>query len=945
MSRGVFVSRRSKRLLILAFVIGTVLGVGTLVSFYTNWLWFRSLAFEAVFWRMIRAQFTAGILSGLLAALLVGINLWVARRITRQTLRLGPSPWEEQGFPVEVLLRSSTMYLAGILLVLLLAKIGAGQWQLWLRYIHSQSFGVADPIFGQDVGFYVFLLPFFQFVTNFLLGGLIITGLAVGLIYLSGGGIRTQKRIEVLPAPLAHLSALGGLLLLLVAWIYRLKIYGLLYSQGNVSFGASYVDVNVEIWAYWFLVVFFLGAAVLFFVNIRFRSARLPLIGSGLLVGAAIIVGAAPSALVQKLVVEPSELTREAPYIRYNIQATRQAYGLDRVEGQPCEAAEDLTRADIEANPLTIRNVRIWDERPLVQTYQQIQEIRPYYVFPNVDVDRYTIDGIYRQVMLSAREMATDRLPPQAHNWVNERLQYTHGYGMALSPVNKVSPEGLPAFMVKDIPPVSVPDLEIHRPEIYYGERTWAYVVVKTSTREFDYPKGGENEYSTYQGTGGVPMEGFLDRLAFAIRFTDLNLILSDYLVDESRIMFRRQIRERVKAIAPFLQYDADSYMVVSEGKLYWILDAYTTTDMYPYSSRVGRRRLNYIRNSVKVVVDVYNGTTSFYRMDLKDPLVAVYAEVFPRLFRPLEEMPEDLRAHLRYPKDLFKYQAMLYRSYHMQDVQIFYNQEDLWEIPNEIYSGQAQMMEPYYIIVKLPGETREEFLLMVPFTPARKDNMIGWLAARCDGASYGDLLVYTLPKDRLIFGPMQLEARIDQQPDISSRLTLWGQRGSEVIRGNLLVIPIERSFLYVEPIYLQARQEPEIPAFPGGGLPTEDWSRPPRRDIRSAAIPELKQVIVAFAGQVIMRDTFEEALFDLFDPDAGSGALSPEPAARRVPIAHSGSDLRSAAEMAAEAEAHYQRVRTSLQQWDWAGAGEEMKALENTIRTLRKALEEEKTN
>ena len=936
--------RRSKNLLILALIIGAVWGASNLSSLYTSWLWFHNLAFQAVFWRMIRAELTAGILFGLIAALLVGVNLWVARRFTRQTLRLRLPPQEDEGPPSEILLRSSPVYLvAGIVLILLMANIGSNQWALWLRYIHSQSFGVADPIFARDVGFYVFQLPFYRFVANFLLGGLIATGLAVVLIYLAGGGIRLQKRIEVLPRPLAHLSALGGLLLLLIAWMYRLKIYGLLYSQGNVAFGASYVDVNVEIWAYWLLVVVFLGAAVLFFINIRSRGARLPLIGGGMLVGGAIIIGAVPAALVQKLVVEPSELAREAPYIQYNIQATRQAYGLDRIEEQPFEAAEDLTRADIEANPLTIRNVRIWDERPMVQTYQQIQEIRPYYVFPDVDVDRYTIDGIYRQVMLSAREMDTNRLPPQARNWVNERLQYTHGYGVALSPVNQVSPEGLPTFMVKDIPPVSVPGLEIDRPEIYYGERTFAYAVVNTSTREFDYPKGGENKFSTYQGTGGVPMEGVFDRLAFAIRFSDLNIILSDYLVDGSRIMFRRQIRERVNAIAPFLQYDSDPYLVVSEGKFYWIMDAYTTTDMYPYSARGGRERINYIRNSVKVVVDVYNGTTSFYRMDLKDPLVAVYAEIFPGLFRPLEEMPEDLRTHLRYPKDMFKYQAMLYRSYHMQDVQTFYNQEDLWEIPNEIYSGQAQMMEPYYIIVKLPGEQREEFLLMVPFTPARKDNMIGWLAARCDGESYGDLLVYTLPKDRLIFGPMQLEARIDQQPDISSQLTLWGQRGSEVIRGNLLAIPIERSFLYVEPIYLQARQESEMPAFPGGGLPTEQWRPPPRRDLRSAAIPELKQVIVSFAGQIIMRATFEEALFDLFAKDDGSSAPSPEPAARQVSTAPSGIDSRFAAEMAAEAEAHYQRVRTSLQQWDWAEAGEGMKALEKTIKVLRKTLEEER--
>jgi hypothetical protein len=933
--------RRSKILLKLALGIGAIMGASTLASFYTDWLWFHSLEYPAVFWRMIRAELITGILFGLLAALLVGINLWVARRITRRTLRLLPPPGEEPGFPSEALLRPPTVYLAtGIALILFLANNGSDHWPLWLRYIHSQPFGVSDPIFGRDVGFYVFVLPFYRFVTNFLLGGLLVTGLAVVLIYLAGGGIRTQQRIVVLPQPLAHLSALGGLLLLLTAWIYRLKIYGLLFSQGQVAFGASYVDVNVEIWAYWLLVIVFVGAAGLFFINIRERGARLPLIGGGLLVGGAIIVGAVPSALVQKLVVEPSELAREAPYIQYNIQATRQAYGLDRIEEQPFEATENLTRADIEANPLTIRNVRIWDERPLSQTYQQIQEIRPYYVFPDVDVDRYTLDGIYRQVMLSAREMAAERLPPQARNWVNERLQYTHGYGVALSPVNQVSPEGLPTFMVKDIPPVSVPGLEIHRPEIYYGERTFAYVAVKTTTQEFDYPQGSENKFSTYQGSGGVPMEGFFDRLAFAIHFSDINLILSNYLTDESRLMFRRQIRQRVNAIAPFLDYDADPYLVISEGKLYWIMDAYTTTDMYPYSTREGRNSLNYIRNSVKVIIDVYNGTTSFYRMDLKDPLVAAYAEIFPDLFRAAEEMPADLRSHLRYPKDMFKYQAMLYRSYHMQEVQNFYNQEDLWEIPNEIYSDQPQRMEPYYLIIKLPGEKREEFLLMMPFTPARKDNMIGWLAARCDGENYGDLLVYMLPKDRLIFGPMQLEARIDQQPDISSQLTLWGQRGSEVIRGNLLAIPIERSFLYVEPIYLQARQESAMPAFPPGGPQNEQWRQSPRRGIRSAAIPELKQVIVAFAGQVIMRDTFEEALSDLFDIDAGASDLAPTLATKPVP-SPPGIDLRSAAQMAAEADSHYQQVRTSLQQWNWAEAGQGMEALEKTIGTLRKTLEQ----
>jgi uncharacterized membrane protein (UPF0182 family) len=438
-----------------------------------------------------------------------------------------------------------------------------------------------------------------------------------------------------------------------------------------------------------------------------------------------------------------------------------------------------------------------------------------------------------------------------------------------------------------------------------------------------------------------VVFGGLFKRLAFAVRFKDLSLLLSSYITGESRIMFRRQVEDRVRAVAPFLQYDSDPYLVVSEGRLYWVLDAYTTTDMYPYSAREGRGRINYIRNSVKAVVDAYNGTVHFYRMDPSDPIIAAYADIFPGLFRPLEEMPEDLRSHLRYPKDLFKFQAMLYRSYHMQDVQLFYNQEDLWEIPNEIYSGQAQMIEPYYIIVKLPREEREEFLLMVPFTPARKDNMIGWLAARCDGANYGDLLVYRLPKDRLIFGPMQLEARIDQQPEISSQLTLWGQRGSEVIRGNLLVIPIEHSFLCVEPIYLQARQQPEEPEFQGmePESPLEQLRRPPVRSIRNTAIPELKQVIVALGGQVIMRGSFEEALSALFTRDALAPEILGEMVTGSASASYSGSSSLTAAEMAAAVEDHFRRARASLQRWDWAEAGEEMEALETTIAALREKL------
>ncbi len=932
---------RRKFLIPTIFVI--VIGFGWLSSYYTDWLWFSSLNFQDVFWTTLKARFLSGAFYGLIAAVVIGINLYYVGRFTRFALEADASLYEGE-MPGASLLRSNTGYLLiAAVLVLIMGNVGSSQWPTVLRYWYGGSFGTSDPIFGRDVGFYVFALPFYQFTVGFLIGTVIVSALASGVIYMATGGIRLQERIQLMPRPVAHLSALVGLFLLFSAINYYLKIYGLLYSQGNVAFGAGFVDVNVQRWIYWLLIIAFVATGIMLLRNIKIREARPLLIGVGVFLVGTIGLGSIPGAIVQKLIVDPTELQREGPYIENNIEFTRKAYALDRILEQPFEASENLTAADIAANPLTIRNVRIWDERPMVQTYQQIQEIRPYYVFSGIDVDRYTIDGVYQQVMLSGRELDTNRLPVQARNWVNETLQYTHGYGVAMSPVTHVSPEGLPAFMIKDIPPVSdAAELQISRPEIYYGERTYGNVVVKTSADEFDYPRRDGNAFTSYEGKGGVPMGSFIKRLAFTIRMMDPNLLLSSYTLSESKIMFHRQIAQRAREIAPFLFFDSDPYLVISEGRLYWILDAYTTTNMYPYSKRMGRSQINYIRNAVKVVMDAYHGSVTFYQAE-DEPIIAAYAAMFPTLFKSINTMPADLRAHVRYPVDLFRIQATMYREYHMQEAQVFYNQEDLWEIPNEIYgqNDRTQPMEPYYIIVKLPGEQREEFLLLVPFTPAKKDNMIGWLAARCDGENYGDLLVYTLPKEKLIYGPMQLEARIDQQPDISSQLTLWGQGGSEVIRGNLLAIPIETSFLYVEPIYLQARQESEQfqqQGFEGEGGGQPQQGQMPRQLQQSTAIPELKQVIVAFGGQVIMRDTFEDALNDLFGTDAGktldSSSETPAATTSEQPTE------RTAANLASEADMQFQRVRESLQKWDWTTAGEAMKQLEQSILELKKTLE-----
>ncbi|MBE9580285.1 MAG: UPF0182 family protein, partial [Proteobacteria bacterium] len=541
--------------------------------------------------------------------------------------------------------------------------------------------------------------------------------------------------------------------------------------------------------------------------------------------------------------------------------------------------------------------------------------------------------------------LVVNQLPPQANTWVNRHLIYTHGYGLALSPVNEVTSEGLPRLFIKDVPPSFEPDLEIERPEIYYGEKTAEYVLVKTKTEEFDYPKGDKNVYTIYQGRGGVPVKSFFRRLLFAVEFLDPQILFTTYLSPESKIMYNRRIGRRVRLIAPFLDYDGDPYLVVSGGKIYWIQDAYTTSDMYPYSHRsYGRFRnkaLNYIRNSVKVTIDAYNGDVAFYIIDEKDPIVKTYSSIFPDLFKPFNEMPADLKKHIRYPRDLFDIQADTYTKYHMEDVQVFYNQEDLWQTPDELYGDSRQEMQPYYIIMKLPEEEKEEFLLMIPFTPSKKDNMIAWLAARSDLPGYGNLLVYKLPKEKLVYGPMQIEARVDQQTEISRELSLWGQRGSRVIRGNLLAIPISDTFIYVEPVYLEAIQEES--ESPSTGLPQPRSSAKPRRGgmpvasqqdkLRAASLPELKRVIVAFGNRIIMEENLDKALSSVL-----GGQIFPKQLAS--PTIFQTHDISNLGGLALQ---HYSKAKDYLRQGNWAEYGRELENLEKVLRALSGITKEKK--
>jgi uncharacterized membrane protein (UPF0182 family) len=644
----------------------------------------------------------------------------------------------------------------------------------------------------------------------------------------------------------------------------------------------------------------------------------LPIGAMALWVVAAIVGGLIYPATVQRFEVEPNELERERTYIKRNIDATRYAYGLDRIEERPFPARNSVTASEISQNPDTIQNIRLWDHRPLLQTLDQVQTIRPLYTFRNVDVDRYPIDGEVRQVMLAGRELEPSRLPVDAQGWVNRRLQFTHGFGVAIVPVNEVVEEGLPAFFVKDIPPSG--EIQIEQPRIYYGEQPDHYVIVDTDYDEFDYPIEEGQAQNRFDGEGGVRLSSLLRRIVYAWEFTDTNLLISDAMDDNSRVLYRRNIRDRVREVAPFLRLDNDPYLVAADGGLFWIHDAYTTTEHYPYSTRTGN--LNYIRNSVKVVTSAYDGALTFYLVEPDDPIVRAYDSIYPDLFTPLEEMPDSLRAHLRYPEDLFKLQASLYLRYHIQDPGIFFNREDVWSIPNEVFIDQSQPIEPYYVIMRLPGEQEEEFVLIMPFNPANRNNTVAWLAARSDGDNYGRLLAFRFPTETLVFGPSQVESRIDQDTLISQQISLWNQSGSQVIRGNLLMIPIGEGNLFVEPIYLQAT---------------------------GRSLPELKRVVVANGNNIAMEPTLGRALEVVLgratptgptveDATPGPATATPRPGETPLPTptpAPTADLTDDVGALIEQANQSFERAQQLLRDGDFAGYGEEIARLEEILQRL----------
>jgi uncharacterized membrane protein (UPF0182 family) len=905
-----------------------LLAVPSTAAFYTDWLWFQELGYQGVFLRTLNAKFVLFAGTFAVAFIFLFVNLRLARKaLSRPQFILGTT---EDGRPIVVESKSLASLLLPVAIVVsfLLAISAANHWLEWLSAFNAVSFDERDVLFNRDVSFYVFQLPILDLVRQ---QALLLTVLALGasgLLYLLSGnvsmepryGVAFWPRMNLATSARRHLMVLLAILFALMAWGTWLELPRTLLtgSATNVVFGASYTDVYARI-PFLRISLVVLSLASLVSVWQAFGAQRWPLPA---VIMAYIVVstaGGVYSGFVQRFSVTPNEQTKEEPFIRYNIDATRKAYALDRVEERELSGDASLSASDIVANASTIENIRLWDHQPLLQTFSQIQEIRTYYDFVNVDNDRYTIDGKYRQVMLSLRELNSESLPNRS--WVNERLTFTHGYGLTLGPVNEVTTVGQPVLFVRDLPPVSEVDLNISEPSIYYGELSSDYALVKTLQPEFHYPRGDDNVTTTYGGSGGVVLNSFWRRLLFAMRFGAANILVTNQITPESRIMYHRRIADRVQAIAPFLTYDSDPYPVVADGRIFWIQDAYTTSTNYPYATPFGAQRINYIRNSVKIVIDAYHGSTMFYVAEPQDPIVRTISNVFPGLLKPLEDMPASLRSHVRYPEEIFTIQAAAYATFHMTNPQVFYNKEDQWQVP--VIDGDtntASPMEPYYTIMRLPGETETEFIQMLPFTPRLKDNLAAWMVARSDGENYGRLLVFQFPKQKVVFGPRQIVARINQDQTIAPQITLWNQQGSQVIQGTLLVIPIEESLLYVRPLYLRS----------AGGR-----------------IPELKRVIVAYQEQIVMAETLTQGLVQIFGRSVAN-ALSPD---RRLdamvpgtppqtPVTPGSTPVAVDAAfmtLAEQAADHYERAIAAQREGNWALYGEEMKKLGEVLAQLEK--------
>lgn len=920
--RRFFMSQYKSTIKLIVFFL-LLAAASLLINMYIDWLWFKSVSFQEVFTTILFNKIGLYALIFLVTLGLFYINLWLTRKnISDDEPRLHndndpdiiylerpPSIWKE-------LLTGQTakyIFLAiSIFAAFMVSSVAADNWLVVQQYLNGVKVGVIDPIFNKDLGFYFFNLTFYQFIYSTLMMLLVLLLLAVILIYASNTTNQMiYGRLKEFSFAKGHLAVLLAAIFALKAWGYRLDAYQLLFSPGGIVFGATYTDINARLLAYKVMLALSIIIALLLLANIFVRKMNLVYISIGTWAIVAILLGTIYPSLLQSLVVQPNEFNKERPYLENAIKFTRQAYGLDKAQSIARTVDYDLNINDSK-HTSTIKNIRLWDWQPSKTTYKNLQQLRSYYVFNDVDIDRYELNGESRQLMLSAREIDQSELPAQAKTWINQKLMYTHGYGVVVSPVTEITTEGFPEFYIKDIPPQFSTDLTITRPEIYFGEKTDDYVIVNTKQKEFDYPMGEQNVFSTYEGHDGVKIQSLPRKLMLAWVLKDYKMLLSSDITNDSQVLMYRNVVERIRKIAPYLAFDGDPYIIIDEkGKLYWMQDAYTYTNKYPYSQPFDDWGNNYIRNSVKIITDAYSGEVNFYIADDSDPIVNTLRKVFPNLYKSIDEMPADLRKHVRYPVDMFMVQAEMYTTFHMSDPWVFYNKEDPWIIPNEIVDDKQQKMEPYYINMTLDQDEGTEFVLMMPFSPKSRPNMIAWMGARMDGDNYGKMMVYNFPKQETIYGPEQVESRINQNTSIAQQLTLWDQRGVRVYRGNLLVIPVDNSILYIEPIYLQAD---------------------------NSKLPELKRIIAGFGEKLVMEPTLDEALLKLF----GEGPRPPEAAKPDVDTPDvdtpEETPFKSVQELAQQARDIYDRANEQLKEGNWAGYGESIEKLNVIISELEAA-------
>lgn len=902
-------ARLGKVGILIAILAVLILFSPQIAHFATDFLWFDEVGYQSVFLTFTFAKFAVGFVVFLLVFLLSYVTLHF-------TTKYEPKVQVEDDTVVNVPDKKGGKRILALVPSLVLGLMAGylsatALWQDILLFINQTKAGVIDPVFGRDISFYFFNLSLFEtvYALAFLFLAVIFLFNLLMTIYLQGF---SKHSFKLMGKRIIYFAV--AFVLLLIGG-FQLEAANLLYAQDGAVFGAGYTDLHITLPMYHIASLACVLTAICLLVALKKKNAKIAAIGPVVL-AVVLLVGGLAATGVQNFIVQPAEIAKEQPYITNNIQMTNKAYGLEHIKEVEFSGSGTLTATDLQEEMDTIKNIRLIDYRPTSTVFNQLHSLRLYYKFVDVDIDRYDIDGSQQQVYLSARELDQSSLDSSAQTWVNKYLKYTHGYGAVVSPVNQVSGQGQPEMWVENIPPDSqIPELEITRPEIYFGQLTNDYVIVNTKEPEFDYPVGDSNAQAQYEGDAGIPMN-FMNKSLFAMDRANYKILFSNLITSDSKILLNRNIQERAEKIAPFLTFDSNPYLVIHDGGLVWVIDAYTSTDKYPYAAKVTNRESifygeNYIRNSVKVTIDAYNGDTNFYIVDESDPLVQSYDKVFPGLFKQLDEMPENLQKHLKYSTTLFEVQTQIYQQYHMKNPTVFYNKEDVWSIANEIYGSETQQMEPYYVNMRLPGSNELEYLLMRPFTPTQKQNMVAWLAARNDDEHYGELVLFKFPKQTNVAGPMQVEARISNDSEISQNLNLWDQQGSSVIRSNLLVIPIKESLLYIEPIYLTMNNE--------------------------NSLPEVVRIVVSYKDQIVMEKTLDDALSKLFGTDFRTEGVT-ESTPDEENDTPSSSTVMGYDEVVEQIKAAYQNAKTSAQNGNWADYGHYLEQLEKAISQLDKA-------